>query len=57
MTITTATSQNAKVAESVANVPADAGTSFFRARLPAIASSGMIIMNRPMSMATPSVKL
>ena len=32
------------------NVPAEAGTVFFFARLPAIASMGMIMKNRPTSM-------
>ena len=40
-------------------VPADldGGTIFFRARLPAIASIGIIIMKRPISMVMPIVVL
>ena len=34
------------------NVPADSGTVFFLARLPAMASTGMIMKNRPSSWAT-----
>ena len=39
------------------NVPSDGGTIFLRARLPAIASIGMIIMKRPTSIAIPIVVL
>ena len=39
------------------NVPNDGGTIFLRARLPAIASIGMIIMKRPTSIAIPIVVL
>src|SRR5262249_8255738 len=39
------------------NVPSDGGTAFFRARLPARASIGMIIKKRPSSMAKPIVVL
>src|SRR5882724_7245748 len=39
------------------NVPSDGGTIFLRARLPAIASIGMTIMKRPMSVARPIVVL
>ena len=39
------------------NVPGDGGTRFLRPRLPAIASIGMIMKNRPISIATPSVTL
>src|SRR3954464_13521754 len=39
------------------NVPADAGISFFRLRLPAIASGGTIMKNRPNSIVRPSVVL
>src|ERR1700677_4420927 len=35
------------------NVPSDGGTYFFCARLPAIASIGMIMKNRPSSMSKP----
>ena len=38
-------------------VPCDGGTSFFRARLPAIASIGTIIRNRPINIAAVSDKL
>src|SRR5215813_11921674 len=37
------------------NVPKDGGTYFFPARLPAIASMGMIIRNRPASVVRPMV--
>ena len=50
-------SNSEKVLVSVGNVPADAGTYFLRARLPAIASSGTIIRKRPLSIAIPSVRL
>ena len=39
------------------NVPGDGGTRFFRPRLPAIASGGMIMKNRPKSIVTPIVVL
>ncbi len=39
------------------NVPNDGGTIFLRARLPAMASIGMIIMKRPISIVTPIVVL
>jgi len=39
------------------NVPNDGGTIFLRARLPAIASIGMIIMKRPISIVMPIVVL
>ena len=39
------------------NVPSDGGTYFFFARLPAIASMGMIIKKRPISVSSPSVVL
>src|SRR5258706_3350986 len=39
------------------NVPADAGTFFFFARLPAMASTGMIMKNRPRSCAVAVVVL
>src|ERR1039458_9857910 len=39
------------------NVPSDGGTYFFCARLPAIASMGMIIRKRPISMVKPMVVL
>ena len=38
-------------------VPADLGTVFFFARLPAMASTGMIMKNRPNSWATAVVVL
>ena len=37
-------------------VPADVGTIFFAASDPAMASIGMIIRNRPMNIASPSVE-
>src|SRR5208282_188588 len=39
------------------NVPAEAGTVFFFARLPAIASMGMIMKNRPTSIVNPPAVL
>ncbi len=39
------------------NVPNDGGTIFFRARLPAIASMGMIMKKRPISIVMPIVVL
>ena len=39
------------------NVPSDGGTYFFCARLPAIASIGMIIRKRPISMVKPPAML
>ena len=39
------------------NVPSDGGTRFLRARLPAMASIGMIMKKRPNSIASPSVVL
>src|ERR1019366_572487 len=39
------------------NVPSDGGTYFFCARLPAMASMGMIIRNRPINMSNPMVVL
>ncbi len=42
---------------SVGNVPAEAGTIFFAAREPAIASIGTIIKKRPMNIARPSAEL
>src|SRR5438309_11535238 len=39
------------------NVPGDGGTRFLRPRLPAIASIGMIMKKRPMSVASPIVTL
>src|SRR6185437_3907576 len=39
------------------NVPGDGGTYFLRARLPAIASMGMIIRQRPISVLIPSAAL
>ena len=39
------------------NVPSDGGTRFLRPRLPAMASGGMIMKNRPNSIARPSVEL
>src|SRR3977135_1162932 len=39
------------------NVPWDGGTRFFRPRLPAIASGGMIMKNRPKSIAAPMAVL
>ena len=41
----------------VGNVPLVAGIFFFAARLPAAASSGIRNRNRPISMASPSVRL
>jgi hypothetical protein len=41
----------------VGKVPAETGTSFFCARLPAAASKGIIIRKRPNSMAIPIVVL
>ena len=38
-------------------VPGDGGTSFFLARLPAIASIGTIIKNRPISIAAAKRKV
>src|SRR5262250_3291453 len=38
-------------------VPSDGGMCFFRPRLPAIASGGMIMKNRPKSIVRPSVVL
>ena len=38
-------------------VPSEGGTYFFCARLPAIASIGMIIKNRPMSIVKPPAML
>src|ERR1700722_13714541 len=51
------TKSTAKRGESTGEVPGDGGTSFFLARLPAIASIGTIIRNRPTSIAAPSDKL
>src|SRR5262249_32164327 len=53
----TAASRATNVTECVARVPADSGTDFFRARLPAMASKGMIMRKRPISMASPPVTL
>ena len=39
------------------NVPSEAGICFLRLKLPAMASGGMIMKNRPNSMATASVVL
>ena len=39
------------------NVPSDGGICFLRLRLPAIASGGMIMKNRPNSIVRPSVVL
>ena len=39
------------------NVPSDGGTYFFFARLPAIASMGMIIRKRPINVSSPIVVL
>ncbi len=50
----TAISKQAKVAPSVGNVPAVTGAIFFGARLPAIASAGMMTPKRPSSITTPS---
>src|ERR1700726_427123 len=38
-------------------VPSDGGTVFLAARLPAMASIGMIMKNRPTNIATPIVEL
>ena len=38
------------------NVPADVGTTFLPARLPAIASAGMMKRNRPNSMQRPPTR-
>src|SRR2546425_5078088 len=54
---TTLTSSALKSGVVTGNVPDDGGTRFLRPRLPAIASIGMIIMNRPMSVAAPIVEL
>src|ERR1700730_6540466 len=56
MTITP-TSKAEKRGVVTGNVPEDGGTRFLRPRLPAIASIGMIIMKRPMSVAAPIVEL
>ena len=56
MTMTpTSSAENSGVV--TGNVPSDAGTCFLRLRLPAIASGGMIMKNRPNSIAKPSVVL
>ena len=39
------------------NVPGEGGTIFFRAKLPATASMGTIIRNRPTSMVNPMARL
>src|SRR5262249_9344850 len=41
----------------VGNVPAEGGTDFFSASEPAMAMAGMIIQNRPTSIATAPVRL
>src|SRR6185295_1462720 len=50
ITLTSSVENNGVV---TGNVPNDGGTIFLRARLPAIASIGMIIMKRPTSIAIP----
>src|SRR5690349_24500803 len=54
ITLTSSVENNGVV---TGNVPNDGGTIFLRTRFPAIASIGMIIMNRPTSIATPIVVL
>ena len=52
MTMTpTSSAENSGVV--TGNVPGDGGTRFLRPRLPAIASIGMIMKKRPISIATP----
>ena len=56
MTMTpTSSAENSGVV--TGKVPGDGGTRFLRPRLPAIASIGMIMKNRPTRVATPSVTL
>ena len=55
-TITVATRRPTKSGPCVGNVPADVGTTFLLARLPAAASAGMMNRNRPNSIARPSVR-
>src|SRR5215213_9471649 len=43
--------------DATGNVPKEGGTAFLRARFPATASIGTIIMNRPKSIATPRLVL
>ena len=51
----TPTSSAANSGVVTGNVPGDGGTRFLRPRLPAIASIGMIMKKRPISIATPIV--
>ena len=53
----TPTSSAVKSGVVTGNVPSDSGIFFFRLRLPAIASGGMIMKNRPNSIVSPSVVL
>src|ERR1039457_1092855 len=53
----TDTSRTVNSGVATGNVPAEAGTVFFFARLPAIASMGMIIKNRPTSIVNPPAVL
>ena len=53
----TPTSSAAKSGVVTGKVPSEAGTIFFRLKLPAIASGGMIMKNRPNSIVRPSVVL
>src|ERR1700730_5782686 len=52
-----ATSNPANSPPVTGNVPTDSGTILFLARLPAIASTGMIMKKRPRSWATPVLVL
>ena len=54
---TTPTSRPTNKGPFVGKVPADAGITFLLARLPATASSGMIMRKRPISIAIPTVML
>ncbi len=55
--ITTPTSRPTNSGPCVGKVPAETGTCFFAARRPAIASSGISIRKRPISIAKPMVVL
>src|SRR5262245_32069238 len=55
-TITVATSKPTNNGPWVGKVPAEVGTTFLFARLPAIASAGMMKRNRPKSMHRPPVR-
>ncbi len=55
--MTTATSQTTKSGVCVGSVPALEGVIFFRAREPAMARTGTLMRNRPMSMANPRIVL